>query len=257
MFRLLDRDLELSYDESVIRSTGSRTKKEYALLLIRQAEKQTAAIPAGACFSRRSELEERIESIMKTKHCSSKVWIPAVAMMLCMMTTFTVSASGTNTEPPAQGMKTAAIAAVSAEASEAHEKTADAANPMISTVTGEEITKLAQKYLGAQYEYAGTNLSTGADSSGFVKAIYGEGGIDLPHGTEELAREGVTVPAESAAPGDVVLYSQTNEDHTSSVNHAAIYLGSGRIIHSSNKKEGVKISEISYRTPYEIRRIIN
>lgn len=257
MFRLLDRDLELSCDESVIRSTGSRAKKEYALLLIRQAEKQNAAIPAGACFSRRSELEERIESIMKTKHCSSKVWIPAVAMMLCMMTTFTVSASGTNTEPPSQGTKTAAIAAVSAEASEAHEKTADAANPMVTTVTGEEIAKLAQKYLGAQYEYAGTNLSNGVDSSGFVRAVYGEGGIDLPHGTEELAREGVTVPAESAAPGDVVLYSQTNEDHTSSVNHAAIYLGSGRIIHSSNKKEGVKISEISYRTPYEIRRIIN
>lgn len=261
---LLDRDLELSCDEEVIRPYDRRSKKEYAMLLIRQAEKSSALLPTGVCFSKHSELEERIEAIMNTTHYSSKLVMTATALILCMAATFTVSAQETRETEPVSGaafllntvipsLKTSPMAP---EASWETPKAAVSGNNTTSVVSGEDIVRLAESYLGAPYQYGGTDLYNGIDCSGFVTEIYGKAGIILPHPMEQLAEEGTLVPSDTAVSGDVVLYSRVNEDNSSTLVHVAIYAGNGQVIHASNVKDGVKMSNIDYRTPYQIMRIL-
>lgn len=284
MAHLLNRDLELSCDEEVIHCSHL-SKKDYAMLLIRQAENQTATAATGVYFSRRSELQERIESIMKLKHHTLKIVIPAAAMVLCMLTVFTVStrekeavispeniASSKNTvnsetvvsSGPAAKPETivSSETAVNPDFTIAPDTTGNphavpASQKSPSSITGEDIVKIALDHVGDPYEFGGTNLETGVDCSGFVMAVYSKFEILLPHDINSIALEGTTVPSDSPAPGDVIIYSKINEDNSASPVHSAIYIGGGQVIHASNKREGVKISEIGYRTPYEIVRIIN
>lgn len=263
MAHLLSRDLELSCDEAVIRRLDCLSKRDYALLLIRQAEKQTVSAPTGVCFSRCTEMEERIESIMKSKRYPSKLLVPAAAIVFCMMTAFTVSAGDHDTAKPGAVSAAAAVetAPGSSNADSNSKRPADspsaAAQKSTPSVTGGDIVKLALDHVGDPYEFGGTNFETGVDCSGFVMAVYKEFGITLPHETAELAGKGIPFTSDSPAKGDVVLYTKINADHAESPDHSAIYIGDGKVIHASNKKEGVKISEIDYRSPYKVVRILN
>ncbi len=48
----------------------------------------------------------------------------------------------------------------------------------------------------------------------------------------------------SAQPGDLSIYAKNG-----SINHVAIYIGNGQVIHASSPKTGIKISTWNYRTP--------
>jgi hypothetical protein len=68
MYMLLNRDIELSCDESVVRELGEAPKSAYALMLIGMAEKHSAFALYSA-FSKYA-IEERINAIMKNKKSS-------------------------------------------------------------------------------------------------------------------------------------------------------------------------------------------
>lgn len=118
-------------------------------------------------------------------------------------------------------------------------------------VTGSQIAKYAQKFLGCPYVYGGTNLTKGSDCSGFTQSIYKEFGYSIPRTSLEQSSYGTKVSASSVKEGDLVFYKNGK-----TVGHVGIYIGDGQIIHSSNEKDGVKISQMNYRTPYCIRRIV-
>lgn len=69
MFYFVNRDIELSCDEKVIRQFGDKAKSEYALALINMAEKSQKMTPLCNNFSKNG-IEERIVSIMKLKKTS-------------------------------------------------------------------------------------------------------------------------------------------------------------------------------------------
>ena len=70
--------------------------------------------------------------------------------------------------------------------------------------------------------------------------------------TIELTNDFKDLCKESPFPeGDLVFYKNGKK-----VGHVAIYIGDGQVIHSSNEKDGVKISKMNYRTPYCIRRVL-
>lgn len=69
MFYIVNRDIELSCDEKVIRQFGDKAKAEYALALINMAEKSQKMTPLCNNFSKNG-IEERIVSIMKLKKTS-------------------------------------------------------------------------------------------------------------------------------------------------------------------------------------------
>ena len=107
-----------------------------------------------------------------------------------------------------------------------------------------QIVELAVKYVGAPYQFGGTDLSSGVDSPGFVKAVYALAGFDIPADLDKLSACGDPVSLEELTAGDIIIYSSEDK---SSYAHAAVYDGSGRVIHASNMRDGVKVSDLNYR----------
>lgn len=113
-------------------------------------------------------------------------------------------------------------------------------------VSGQSVVDYAVQFVGNPYVWGGESLTNGADCSGFVMKIYEAFGVDLPHSSYDLRRVGYAVSAADVQPGDIICYS----------GHVAIYMGNGKIVHASNKKEGIKISNNwQYKRVLAIRRI--
>lgn len=116
----------------------------------------------------------------------------------------------------------------------------------------------AKKHLGLKYVWGGTSLKTGADCSGFCLAVYREVGINiknLPRTSYDLAasKEGRTVSLSEAQPGDMVFYGTTSGH----VNHVALYMGNGQIIHEAGRAYGCKISNVDYRHMIKIKNFLD
>lgn len=102
----------------------------------------------------------------------------------------------------------------------------------------------ALQYVGHRYVWGGTSLANGVDCSGFTMQIMAQYGIYLPHSSAAQPAYGTRINAADAQPGDLFFYG-----NGSSINHVAIYIGGGQIVHASSAKTGIKISNAYYRTP--------
>lgn len=111
---------------------------------------------------------------------------------------------------------------------------------------GVAVAEYALQFVGNPYVYGGTSLTEGADCSGFVMSVYANFGVSLPHSSAADRTQGYAVDGlENAKPGDLICYS----------GHVALYIGDGQIVHASNEKTGIKISNADYRKILAIRRI--
>jgi len=120
------------------------------------------------------------------------------------------------------------------------------------------IVREAQKYLGLRYVWGGESLASGADCSGYVRAVYKKCGINISKfnrtasgmATQSLGR---SVTLANAQPGDLVFYANSR----GVVDHVAMYIGNGQVIHESGYKEGCKISKVNYRTVYRVKNFLD
>lgn len=134
----------------------------------------------------------------------------------------------------------------------------DTANPTYdvssySTIR-QNIVTYAMQFLGNSYVWGGNDPHTGADCSGFVKYVYRHvAGITLPRVSYEQCYSGSKISSLEMKPGDLIFYA--NAEGT--VNHVAMYIGNGTIIHAASRNSGIKLSEWNYRTPKYIRRVLN
>ncbi|MDR3304590.1 MAG: M56 family metallopeptidase [Clostridiales Family XIII bacterium] len=101
MFILLNRDIEISCDEKVVRELGETPKSAYALMLIGMAERKGAFSPLYSGFSRYA-IEERVNAIMKNKKISMLGMLLAFALVVGTITVFATSAVG-NAEAAGNG----------------------------------------------------------------------------------------------------------------------------------------------------------
>ncbi|MBH5316389.1 M56 family metallopeptidase [Paenibacillus sp. GSMTC-2017] len=92
MYILANRDIELSCDETVIRTTGDSKKSTYALALVHLEEKKSGMFQIVSHFSKNS-IEERVISIMKMKKFSIAGTILAFGLVAGTVTVFATSAS--------------------------------------------------------------------------------------------------------------------------------------------------------------------
>jgi cell wall-associated NlpC family hydrolase len=108
----------------------------------------------------------------------------------------------------------------------------------------------AEFYKGSAYSRGGSfETGSSTDCSGFVQYIYHGFKINLPRSSAEQAQVGKTVTRgemdfSKMLPGDL-LFFRRGGGH---VGHAGIYLGDGRMIHASNYRNGVTITNL--REPY-------
>ena len=115
-----------------------------------------------------------------------------------------------------------------------------------------DLVQYAKQFVGNPYVWGGTSLTNGADCSGFTMSIYKKYGVSLPHHAASQAQLGTKVSLGEAKPGDLVFYAKNG-----SINHVAIYIGNGQVIHASSPKTGIKISGVNYRTPACVRRFLS
>lgn len=114
-----------------------------------------------------------------------------------------------------------------------------------------DLVNKAKEYLGNRYVWGGTSLTNGVDCSGFTQQIFKKFGIYLDRVSRDQARGGTKISSSDLKPGDLVFYGSS-----SYINHVAIYIGNGKVIHASNKRDGIKISNMKYRTPVKYVRYI-
>lgn len=101
--------------------------------------------------------------------------------------------------------------------------------------TRESLVATAKRFLGTPYMWGG-NTAKYFDCSGLVKLVYMMNGIVLPRNAREQIRCGEAVPYDFSKmqPGDLIFYGRMGSDgKPASVAHVAMYIGDGRIIHSS------------------------
>ncbi len=114
-----------------------------------------------------------------------------------------------------------------------------------------DICQYAKEFLGNPYVWGGTSLTKGADCSGYVMSLYKKYGVNLPHSSRAQANCGTTIKVSEAQPGDLIFYGKGK-----TINHVAMYIGGGKVIHASSPKTGIRISNVSYRTPFKAVRIL-
>lgn len=114
-----------------------------------------------------------------------------------------------------------------------------------------DLCQYAKQFLGNPYVWGGTSLTKGADCSGFVLSVFKKYGVSLPHSSRAQANCGESIEVSGLQPGDLIFYAKGG-----TINHVAIYIGSGQVIHASSPKTGIKISSYNYRTPAKMVRIL-
>lgn len=115
-----------------------------------------------------------------------------------------------------------------------------------------EVVEYAKQFIGNPYVWGGTSLTKGADCSGFVQSVFKHFGIKLSRTSRTQANDGTKIKMSDLKPGDLVFY--TNGSGT--INHVAIYIGGGQVVHASSPKTGIKTSKYNYRTPYKAVRVL-
>lgn len=112
------------------------------------------------------------------------------------------------------------------------------------------IVDYALQFLGNPYVWGGTSLTRGADCSGFTLSVFRHFGISLSHSSRAQANEGRAISGSELRPGDLVFYGG------GTINHVAIYIGNGQIVHASDERTGIIISRYNNRTPVKYVNVI-
>lgn len=107
----------------------------------------------------------------------------------------------------------------------------------------QEIADFALQFVGNPYVYGGTSLTNGADCSGFVMSVFAQFGYELPRVAAAQCAASQKKSAEEIEVGDLVFYGDGGIDHV------ALYIGDGKIVHASTAATGIKVSDYNYRTP--------
>lgn len=112
---------------------------------------------------------------------------------------------------------------------------------LIASASGNSVAEFAKQYVGYNYVYGGSG-PTSFDCSGFTMYVFKQFGINLPHNAVTQSNYGSYVSKENLVPGDLLIF---NNYSNTSIGHAAIYIGNGRIVHAANSKRGVTTDSIS------------
>ncbi len=117
----------------------------------------------------------------------------------------------------------------------------------------QQIVSYALQFVGNRYVYGGSDPHTGVDCSGFSRYVLSHvAGVYLNRTASEQSRQGRSVSIDAARPGDLIFYGAGDR-----VNHVAIYIGDGKVVHASNERTGIIVSTWNYRDPVAIKNMMN
>lgn len=138
------------------------------------------------------------------------------------------------------------------EAMAAPAETAEETAARVSAERRQAVVEYGLQFVGNRYVYGGTNPNKGADCSGFTSYVLRHSaGVELPHSSRSQAVQGREVSAAEIRPGDLVFYASGKR-----INHVALYIGNGQVVHASNERTGICVSEWTYRNPAKIVNVL-
>ncbi|GEO04735.1 hypothetical protein AAE02nite_23990 [Adhaeribacter aerolatus] len=133
-----------------------------------------------------------------------------------------------------------------------------------NALLADSIVHYGLSLIGTPYLPAGITCE-GFDCSGFIYHIYQKYGIDLPHSSAMLLKEGTAVPLAEARKGDLIVFTGTQEGDTTAGHVGVVITMPGQpveFVHasSSTRKGGVKISKVDStgyaRRFLQVRRVL-
>lgn len=208
---------------------------------------------------RKKEAEEAIRKLEEAKEAERKKTTTAAETTKKETTTAATTKSNGNTadgtipvNPEQGGGESAAAPTTAKETTTSKPKeTTIAVGPggggssgEVTSATRTAIVAYSRQFLGNPYVYGGTSLTSGADCSGFVMSVYAHFGISTGRSSRDQAAKGRTIPTSEVKPGDLLFYASGDY-----INHVAIYIGGGQVIHASTPDTGICLAPANYRTP--------
>ena len=116
----------------------------------------------------------------------------------------------------------------------------------------QQVVDYALQFVGGRYKYGGSDPRTGVDCSGFTRyVLQNSAGIGMNRSSGGQASQGVAIGADQMQPGDLLFYGSGR-----GINHVAMYIGNGQIVHASTERTGITISNWNYRNPVKIVNVL-
>lgn len=116
----------------------------------------------------------------------------------------------------------------------------------------QDLVQYALQFVGGRYRAGGNDPNTGADCSGFVRYVMQNGaGVSMNRSSTAQSSQGVQISAGQMQPGDLLFYGSGSR-----INHVAMYIGDGQVVHASTYSTGIKTSPWNYRTPVRIMNVL-
>ena len=161
------------------------------------------------------------------------------------------SGSSSSSHKSSSGSSNKSSSSSSSHKSSGGGNSSNGSGDVIGSGDGSAIASYALQFVGNPYVYGGTSLTNGTDCSGFTMSVFRKFGISLPRTSGSQSGVGRKISVSEARAGDLIFYARNGH-----VNHVALCIGGGRIVHASNPSVGITTSNIGYRTPYCARRVI-
>lgn len=163
------------------------------------------------------------------KQALQSVSIPADAEVTYTGAAIQAIAPAPKVEKKATAASTASRSGTRTAKAAATNYATDAPAPQQS-ISGSAVAEVASRYVGTPY-VSGGSAPGGFDCSGFVKYVYAQFGVSLPHKASAMRNIGTRVSAAEAKPGDLVVFT--------SHSHVGIYAGNGMMYDAA--KPGVPL----------------
>ena len=110
----------------------------------------------------------------------------------------------------------------------------------------EQIVATAHSLVGIDYTFSEASPEKGFDNSGFIYYVLRENGyINCPRGTEGQLAMGTKIGYDEVSPGDVVFFSDKDEESDETNYFGGIYVGNGKLIYSPYPGEKVKYGDFT------------
>ncbi|UJF32889.1 C40 family peptidase [Paenibacillus hexagrammi] len=115
-----------------------------------------------------------------------------------------------------------------------------------STSRANQVISIGKQYLGRPYQFGSKAGQTSTfDCSSFTQYVFKRIGVNLPRSSKQQAHAGYFVPRSQLRAGDLVFFSVPGRPGV--INHAAIYIGNGNLLHTYGAG-GVRITKLSSGT---------
>ena len=213
-----------------------RFKKAVSIEEERAEEERKAAAAAAAEEAARAEAERKAEQARQLELAKQK----EAAKKAAQKKAASKKSSSSSKSNSSSSSKKSSISSGSSDA-----------GSVVGSGNGASIASYALKFVGNPYVYGGTSLTNGTDCSGFTQAVFKRFGISLPRTSGGQAGVGAKISVSNAKAGDLIFYASGGR-----INHVALCIGNGRVVHASNPSVGITTSNIYYRTPYCARRVV-